>query len=290
MENLQRDRVTRLALFLSAATYPFSFPARNVGTDAFTMQGGGCSSSLSPSARACTSVLVLGLLLTSPNPLRAEDCVDYREAMRSMGEVQTLGYPSGVAVTETFACVTGGASGLSVVNLLNPAAPKITGGVDTPGFAEGVAIAGQHAYVADGGFGLQVIDISDPGVPQIVETVVTAGSAASVTTAGQYVIAVAHPAKSEALTTALRPAWPNPGRGGMTLEFDLARNDDLRLEIYDVTGRHVRRLLAGPTAAGRHVARWDGRNTAGVQVSAGTYVVRLASPGSETSSRVTVIR
>ena len=49
------------------------------------------------------------------------------------------------------------------------------------------------------------------------------------------------------------PPSPNPARDGVRFGFDLVSDaDDVRLEVFDVRGRAVRALAAGPRAAGRH--------------------------------------
>jgi flagellar hook assembly protein FlgD len=55
----------------------------------------------------------------------------------------------------------------------------------------------------------------------------------------------------------------------------------MNVNVYDVAGRHVRRLFQGPKATGSHRIAWDGREDSGAMVSAGVYLVRL-----ETSGRV----
>jgi hypothetical protein len=44
--------------------------------------------------------------------------------------------------------------------------------------------------------------------------------------------------------------------------------------VYDVTGRHLRRLVSGAIAAGRHVVPWDGRGGAGRAVAGGETLMR----------------
>jgi len=58
----------------------------------------------------------------------------------------------------------------------------------------------------------------------------------------------------------------------------------VRLDIFDVSGRHVRRLLDGEQAPGMYKALWDGRNDLGHHVRSGVYFYRLQA-GDETASR-----
>jgi flagellar hook assembly protein FlgD len=51
------------------------------------------------------------------------------------------------------------------------------------------------------------------------------------------------------------------------------------LDIFDVQGRLVRRLLKSELAAGPHEARWDGRDEHGRKAPAGSYYLRLTAKG-----------
>jgi flagellar hook assembly protein FlgD len=54
-----------------------------------------------------------------------------------------------------------------------------------------------------------------------------------------------------------------------------AEAGDADLTIYNVLGRPVRQVWAGPLAAGEHRLAWDGRDGQGQPVAAGVYLVRL---------------
>jgi hypothetical protein len=84
-------------------------------------------------------------------------------------------------------------------------------------------------------------------------------------------------------------ATPNPSRGGSVVHYAIPASAAASLGIYDVQGRLVRALLAGRTAAGVHVVRWDGLNAAGATVGNGIYFVRLRAEGHEAFSRLVVI-
>jgi hypothetical protein len=62
---------------------------------------------------------------------------------------------------------------------------------------------------------------------------------------------------------------PNPTRGDLTVNFDLAAEENVELALFDVSGRLIRSLAKGRYAAGPHRVTWDGRDARG----------RTASPG-----------
>ncbi len=94
---------------------------------------------------------------------------------------------------------------------------------------------------------------------------------------------------------AFHAAVPNPFRPVTTLSFDVPGQAGgarpVSLDIYDVTGRLVRRLLAGPVGTGRQSVDWDGRGQDGRGVGAGVYFARIAIGGDFTATqKLTLLR
>ena len=90
------------------------------------------------------------------------------------------------------------------------------------------------------------------------------------------------PAAVEAPTQAGQPvqARPNPFTRNTAVHFDLAAPGRSEVEVFDVTGRLVRKLNGGQLAAGAHQLDWDGNDEDGHSLSAGTYFYRLKVDGS----------
>jgi flagellar hook assembly protein FlgD len=84
----------------------------------------------------------------------------------------------------------------------------------------------------------------------------------------------------------LSPALPNPFRDEATLRFTIDRAGPVRLDGYDVSGRHVRALVNEVRKAGLHSARWSGRDDSGRIARAGVYFVRLEFAAGVSSRRV----
>ncbi len=84
-------------------------------------------------------------------------------------------------------------------------------------------------------------------------------------------------------------ATPNPMRDATTIVLRApAGGADARLRIYDVRGRLVRALHAGPVPAGETRFAWDGRDERGSRVANGIYVYRLDA-GARTQTRKLVV-
>lgn len=82
---------------------------------------------------------------------------------------------------------------------------------------------------------------------------------------------------------------PNPAVGACTFSLSLPRAARVRVDVLDLTGRLVRRLLEADAPAGRRDLEWDGRDSGGRALAPGLYLVR-ASVGSEVvTQRVTLL-
>jgi hypothetical protein len=72
---------------------------------------------------------------------------------------------------------------------------------------------------------------------------------------------------------------PNPMNPSGTISWRTSQPGSERVEIYDVSGRLVRRVLDDAWApAGWHEAVFDGRDGAGRELATGVYFMRYAPP------------
>ncbi len=85
-------------------------------------------------------------------------------------------------------------------------------------------------------------------------------------------------------------AHPNPMRGGTTLSFTLPRPQDVRLTVYDISGRLVAEVDDGYREAGLQEIAWDGRDANGEEVASGIYLCRLDAGERHVTGKVTVLR
>ncbi len=86
------------------------------------------------------------------------------------------------------------------------------------------------------------------------------------------------------------PPRPNPARGAVRLPFELPRAAHVRMEVFDLGGRHVRTLFDGVQQAGQTELIWDLLDVAGVPVRAGVYLVRATIEGRSLRQRLAVVR
>jgi len=91
-----------------------------------------------------------------------------------------------VAVVGNHAYLANHENGLAIMDISDPASPKLIGSCDTAGTAWDVVVAGNYAYVADHNGGLAIVDISNPSSPVVTGTCGTTGNALGVAVSGNY--------------------------------------------------------------------------------------------------------
>ena len=74
------------------------------------------------------------------------------------------------------------------------------------------------------------------------------------------------------------------------IPYDLPRGGEVRVGVYDVSGRAVRTLVRGVEAAGTHRVAWDGRDDRGRVVGSGMYFVRLEFNGLTETRKVAFLK
>ncbi|HPI74190.1 MAG TPA: T9SS type A sorting domain-containing protein, partial [bacterium] len=68
---------------------------------------------------------------------------------------------------------------------------------------------------------------------------------------------------------------PNPCNGEMQFHYRLAADSAIKMEIYDITGRLVTRLVDAQQSKGQHAQRWNGCDNRGRRVPSGLYFCLL---------------
>jgi hypothetical protein len=84
---------------------------------------------------------------------------------------------------------------------------------------------------------------------------------------------------STRLMSGIGSVSPNPFRDATSISFSLWQGaaGPIRLEIFDLSGRIVAKVLDGVLAAGPHVREWNGRRDDGTLARSGVYFARLTT-------------
>ena len=75
----------------------------------------------------------------------------------------------------------------------------------------------------------------------------------------------------------LYPNYPNPFNPATTISFGLPQPAHVQVEIFDVNGRKVKRLVDQACSAGIHSVVWNGTDEADRKVCSGIYICRFSA-------------
>jgi hypothetical protein len=81
---------------------------------------------------------------------------------------------------------------------------------------------------------------------------------------------------------------PNPFNPSTTIGYYIPEKCLVKLDVFDVAGARVARLVSSEEASGYHSVEWKGMNAEGDRVASGVYFYRLTA-GKKTISRKMVI-
>jgi hypothetical protein len=217
---------------------------------------------------------------------------------------------STIAVREPYVYSMNNHSFFWVIDVSDHSSPELVGGVQTRADGRTIDLDGDFAYLCGDEWGVHVVDVSDPTAPRIVGAVPSPMYAVGADIVDGYLYVADQPGGLIVAPTHCQPTifpprgiesaqaiersrvvwWPNPARTASTVRFDLPQTAHVTIEIVDLGGRKIRRLLNEPVEAGSHQRFWDGHDDRGSPVPQGVYFARLSWNGRRQSERVTILR
>jgi hypothetical protein len=81
---------------------------------------------------------------------------------------------------------------------------------------------------------------------------------------------------------------PNPTTRTALVQFTLPERDRVSVEVLDVAGRLVRRLMSDVNVEGRTSQSWDLRDDRGAAVGSGVYLVKLEGRSAAATRKLTL--
>jgi len=91
-------------------------------------------------------------------------------------------------------------------------------------------------------------------------------------------------------TASLEQNYPNPFNPSTTIPFTLARSAHVAIDIYDLSGKHVKTLLRELLPAGHYSTNWNGLDQKGRPVSSGVYFATMRTEGRQFTRKLILIR
>ena len=89
---------------------------------------------------------------------------------------------------------------------------------------------------------------------------------------------------------ALNQNYPNPFNPQTSISFALPENSHVTLDIFDLLGRRVTRLVDKDMSAGNYSVIWDGRDSGGADAASGIYFYRLSTDYGARQEKMTLLR
>jgi len=83
--------------------------------------------------------------------------------------------------------------------------------------------------------------------------------------------------KESPCTFEIFAAYPNPFNSSVTFRWSQNAPGNVRLSIYDITGREIRVLTDERHSSGTHKVKWDGKNNQGNRMSSGVFFCKIQS-------------
>ena len=83
---------------------------------------------------------------------------------------------------------------------------------------------------------------------------------------------------------------PNPFKPLTKISVSLDRDGYASLDVYDMQGRRVRRLVGDVLKAGEHSIVWDGQDDSGRKVGSGVYFAKLISGGATADHKMVLLK
>ncbi|MDZ7371770.1 MAG: T9SS type A sorting domain-containing protein [candidate division KSB1 bacterium] len=88
----------------------------------------------------------------------------------------------------------------------------------------------------------------------------------------------------------LLPNYPNPFNSTTIIPYRLSENGAVRIEVNDLLGRRIRRLIDEEQTAGEHRVVWNGSDDRGQEVPSGVYFCIMRFKDKESLQRMILLR
>ncbi|MCK4384804.1 MAG: T9SS type A sorting domain-containing protein [candidate division Zixibacteria bacterium] len=88
----------------------------------------------------------------------------------------------------------------------------------------------------------------------------------------------------------LKQNYPNPFNPQTIIEYELAKDCEVEITVYNILGRKVRTLVKEFQKSGQQRVKWDGKDEEGKEVSSGIYFYQIKTPEFSQSKKMVLLR
>jgi len=90
---------------------------------------------------------------------------------------------------------------------------------------------------------------------------------------------------------ALSQSYPNPlGRGTASIRYEVPRDAQVSIKVYDIAGKLVATLVDRSHKAGTYTTNWNRKDSTGKEVPTGVYFYRLSTDKFATTKKLLLVR
>jgi len=93
-----------------------------------------------------------------------------------------------------------------------------------------------------------------------------------------------------AVKTELYSNFPNPFNPATTIAFEMAKDDHVVIDIFNIKGQKVKTLTDAVVRAGKHNVVWNGDDTSGHSVGSGVYFYRMHTSEYTTTRKMLLMK
>ncbi|MFQ5751696.1 MAG: T9SS type A sorting domain-containing protein, partial [bacterium] len=86
------------------------------------------------------------------------------------------------------------------------------------------------------------------------------------------------------------PTYPNPFNTQTTISFDLSERKEIELNIYNLQGQLIKKLVKNTFLAGKHQIQWNGTDEQNRPVVNGIYFIRLHSNTQDATAKLILLK
>ena len=84
--------------------------------------------------------------------------------------------------------------------------------------------------------------------------------------------------------------YPNPFNPDVAIEYNLEKESNVKLSIYNLLGQRVKDIDSGYKSAGTYTSIWNGLNNKGEQMPSGVYIVEVNNEKSRSIQLITLLK
>mgnify|MGYP006291745977 CR=1 FL=1 len=88
----------------------------------------------------------------------------------------------------------------------------------------------------------------------------------------------------------LYQSYPNPFNAEMVISYKVPKNEQIKLTVYDMTGKEVITLVDKNQSPGIYRAKWNGKNQKGGEMPSGIYVYQLRAGDHVESKKAILVK